>query len=146
MAVVASVPGPQQPLKFSGATLEQTIFRVPQAGRTGMGVSSLGHGGGEQSGLVTDERLCPDPQAVIDRFEPGLERLVWLVWLALMLPSAGRPSRAGGLSRPGGAGASPAPSARSLPALRASASACTAPRCRRCAPPARRSARRWCRC
>jgi hypothetical protein len=103
VAVVASLPGPQQPLKFSGATLEQTIFRVPQPGRTGMGVSSLGHGGGKQLGLFNDEHLCLDRQAVIDRFEPGLERLVWLVCLALMLPSAGE-TQPGRWSEPAGGG------------------------------------------
>jgi hypothetical protein len=39
-----------------------------------------------QFGLITDAALCSDPQAVIDRFEPEFEKLLWLT---LMLPWGG---------------------------------------------------------
>jgi diacylglycerol O-acyltransferase / wax synthase len=85
-AVMTNVPGPAQPLKFLGSTLRQTMFWVPASGDIGMGVSILSYGGGVQFGLVTDEKLCPDPQAIIDRFAPEFERLLLLT---LMLPWAG---------------------------------------------------------
>ena len=50
-----------------------------------MGVSVLSYGGGVQFGLITDKRLCPDPQAIIDRFEPEFEKLLLV---AMMLPWA----------------------------------------------------------
>jgi WS/DGAT/MGAT family acyltransferase len=86
-AVMTNVPGPAVPLKFLGSTLRQTMFWVPASGDIGMGVSILSYGGGVQFGLVTDEGLCPDPQAIIDRFAPEFERLLLL---ALMLPWAGQ--------------------------------------------------------
>jgi diacylglycerol O-acyltransferase len=85
-AVMTNVPGPAKPLKFCGSTLRQTMFWVPASGDIGVGVSILSYGGGVQFALVTDERLCPDPQAIIDRFEPEFDRLLLLT---LMLPWAG---------------------------------------------------------
>jgi diacylglycerol O-acyltransferase / wax synthase len=82
-AVMTNVPGPGQHLKLCGATLRQTIFWVPASGDVGVGVSILSYGGGVQFGLMTDEALCPDPQAVIDRFQPEFDKLLLLT---LMLP------------------------------------------------------------
>jgi WS/DGAT/MGAT family acyltransferase len=86
-AVMTNVPGPAEPLKFCGATLRQNMFWVPASGDVGMGVSILSYGGGVQFGLITDERLCPHPQAIIDRFEPEFDKLLLLT---LMLPWAGQ--------------------------------------------------------
>lgn len=82
-AVMTNVPGPKQPLTFLGSTLRQTMFWVPASGNIGMGVSILSYAGGVQFGLITDEALCPSPQAVIDLFEPEFEKLLWLT---MMLP------------------------------------------------------------
>ena len=82
-AVMTNVPGPATPLKLCGSTLRQTMFWVPQSGEIGVGVSILSYGGGVQFGLITDRALCPDPQMIIDRFEPEFERLMWVT---LMLP------------------------------------------------------------
>ncbi len=84
-AVMTNVPGPAVPLKFCGATLRQNMFWVPASGDIGVGVSILSYGGGVQFGLITDKRLCPDPQAIIDRFEPEFEKLLLV---AMMLPWA----------------------------------------------------------
>jgi WS/DGAT/MGAT family acyltransferase len=82
-AVMTNVPGPQQPLYLAGAEVRRMMFWVPQSGNIGMGVSILSYAGGVQFGLITDKRLCEDPQRIIDRFEPEFEKLV----LALcMLP------------------------------------------------------------
>jgi WS/DGAT/MGAT family acyltransferase len=82
-AVMTNVPGPAVPLTLCGSTLRQTMFWVPASGAIGVGVSILSYGGGVQFGLVTDEALCPDPQAIIDRFEPEFEKLVLTT---MMLP------------------------------------------------------------
>lgn len=94
-AVMTNVPGPSQHLKFCGSTLRQTMFWVPASGDIGVGVSILSYGGGVQFGLITDEALCPDPQQVIERFQPEFEQLLWL---ALMLPWG--PGAALGLDEP----------------------------------------------
>ncbi|HSW06108.1 wax ester/triacylglycerol synthase family O-acyltransferase [Aquabacterium sp.] len=84
-AVMTNVPGPATPLKLAGSTLRQTMFWVPASGNIGMGVSILSYGGGVQFGLITDHALCPQPQDIIDRFEPEFEKLLWLT---MMLPWA----------------------------------------------------------
>jgi len=75
-AVMTNVPGPQQPLYLAGAQVRRMMFWVPQSGNIGMGVSILSYAGGVQFGLITDKRLCEDPQRIIDRFEPEFEKLV----------------------------------------------------------------------
>jgi WS/DGAT/MGAT family acyltransferase len=82
-AVMTNVPGPAQPLKLCGATLRQNMFWVPASGEIGLGVSILTYNGGVQFGLISDAKLCPHPQRIIDRFEPEFEKLLLLT---LMLP------------------------------------------------------------
>jgi len=82
-AVMTNVPGPAEPLRFCGSTLRQTMFWVPASGDIGVGVSILSYGGGVQFGLITDDALCSDPQAIVDFFSPEFETLLLLT---LMLP------------------------------------------------------------
>ena len=82
-AVMTNVPGPATKLQLCGATLEQTMFWVPQTGTVGLGVSILSYGGGVQFGVIADTTLCPDPQRIIDAFEPEFAQLLTLT---LMLP------------------------------------------------------------
>ena len=82
-AVMTNVPGPATKLRICGATIEETLFWVPQSGSVGLGVSILSYAGGVQFGIVSDATLCPDPQRIIDGFAPEFARLTWL---ALMLP------------------------------------------------------------
>ena len=82
-AVMTNVPGPTVPLKFCGSTINQLMFWVPQSGDIGMGVSILTYAGNVQFGLITDSKLCPNPQDIIDRFKPEFDQLLTL---GLMLP------------------------------------------------------------
>lgn len=82
-AVMTNVPGPREKLKFCGATLEQSMFWVPQSGDVGLGVSILSYGGGVQFGVITDSLLCPEPQRIIDEFVPEFAKLSMVT---MMLP------------------------------------------------------------
>ena len=82
-AVMPNVPGPRKKLKFGDAVLEQCMFWVPQSGDVGLGVSILSYGGGVQFGVITDSALCPEPQRIIDEFEPEFAKLSIVT---LMLP------------------------------------------------------------
>lgn len=82
-AVMTNVPGPREKLKFLGSSLEQCMFWVPQSGDIGLGVSILSYGGGVQFGVITDTGLCPQPQKIIDEFEPEFAKLSLVT---LMLP------------------------------------------------------------
>ena len=75
-AVMTNVPGPQQPLYLGGAKIDSLMFWVPQSGDIGMGVSILSYDNEVQFGLVTDRKLCSDPDHVIERFAPEFEKLV----------------------------------------------------------------------
>jgi WS/DGAT/MGAT family acyltransferase len=82
-AVMTNVPGPATHLKLCDSTVRQNMFWVPASGEVGMGLSILSYGGGVQFGLITDARLCPDPDNVIQRFAPEFDKLLLLT---LMLP------------------------------------------------------------
>ena len=82
-AVMTNVPGPREKLKLAGSTLEQVMFWVPQSGDIGLGVSVLSYGGSVQFGVMTDTAMCPDPQEIIDQFEPEFAKLSLVT---LMLP------------------------------------------------------------
>jgi diacylglycerol O-acyltransferase / wax synthase len=75
-AVMTNVPGPQQPLYLGGAKIDSLMFWVPQSGDIGMGVSILSYDNQVQFGLVTDRKLCSDPDHIIARFAPEFEKLV----------------------------------------------------------------------
>lgn len=82
-AVMTNVPGPREKLTLAGSTLEEVMFWVPQSGDIGLGVSILSYGGNVQFGVMSDTRLCPDPQDIIDQFEPEFAKLSLVT---LMLP------------------------------------------------------------
>jgi WS/DGAT/MGAT family acyltransferase len=82
-AVMTNVPGPTEPLQLLGSQVERLMFWVPQSGDIGVGVSILTYAGRVQFGLIADSILCPDPQGIIDRFEPEFNQLLLLT---LMLP------------------------------------------------------------
>ena len=82
-AVMTNVPGPREKLQFLGSTLEQVMFWVPQSGDIGLGVSVLSYGGSVQFGVMSDTLLCPEPQDIIDQFEPEFAKLSLVT---LMLP------------------------------------------------------------
>ena len=87
-AVLTNVPGPQQPLYLAGSPLRELMFWVPQNGSIGMGISILSYNGQVFFGLITDRKLVPEPQRVIDRFRAEFEKLLYL---GMMLPLEGRP-------------------------------------------------------
>jgi diacylglycerol O-acyltransferase len=90
-AVMTNVPGPQNQLYLAGSRLEQEMFWVPQSGDIGMGVSLLSFGGKVQFGLITDAAMVPDPEAIISRFAPEFEQLLYF---ALMAPWGDETARA----------------------------------------------------
>ena len=77
-AVATNVPGPQQPLYMGGSRVRDMMFWVPQTGSIGIGVSILSYNGRVHFGLIADAKLVPDPDAVIRRFGPEFEKLLYL--------------------------------------------------------------------
>ena len=81
--VLTNVPGPQQPLYLAGQRVKQMMFWVPQNGSIGMGISIFSYDGQVFFGVITDRKLVPEPQEIIERFRPEFEKLVYL---SLMIP------------------------------------------------------------
>jgi diacylglycerol O-acyltransferase / wax synthase len=81
-AVMTNVPGPAAPLYLAGSKIAQNMFWVPQSGNVGVGVSILSYAGGVQFGLITDRKLCPDPENIIAGFATEFDKLLTsLMWL-----------------------------------------------------------------
>ena len=77
-AVATNVPGPQQPLYMGGCAMREMMFWVPQTGSVGIGLSILSYNNRVHFGLISDAKLVPDPDAVIQRFGPEFEKLLYL--------------------------------------------------------------------
>jgi len=86
--VLTNVPGPREPLYLAGGKIRSMMFWVPQNGSIGMGVSILSYDQKVFFGLMTDRKLVPDPETIIEQFNPELERLLRL---SMMLPLVDRP-------------------------------------------------------
>jgi WS/DGAT/MGAT family acyltransferase len=80
-AVATNVPGPQMPLYFAGTRVREIMFWVPQSGTIGMGISILSYHGKVQFGLIVDAKRVPDPEEVIRRFKPELEKLLLIAMM-----------------------------------------------------------------
>jgi diacylglycerol O-acyltransferase / wax synthase len=76
-AVATNVPGPQMPLYMAGSEISEMMFWVPQTGGIGLGISILSYHGRVHFGLISDGRRVPDPGAIIDRFRPEFEKLLY---------------------------------------------------------------------
>ena len=76
--VATNVPGPQQPLYLAGCRVREMMFWVPQTGSIGVGISILSYNGRVHFGLIADAKLIPDPDAVIRRFGPEFDKLLYL--------------------------------------------------------------------
>ena len=79
--VASNVPGPQQPLTLAGATIEEILFWVPQAGSIGTGVSMLSYNGRVQFGVISDRQMIANPTELVAQVAVEFERLVLLVLL-----------------------------------------------------------------
>ena len=84
--VMTTVPGPQQPLYLAGSEIKQVMVWVPQPGDIGMGISILSFNGKVQFGLLADAALVPDPQAIVARFKPEFDQLLYFVLMEAWTP------------------------------------------------------------
>jgi diacylglycerol O-acyltransferase / wax synthase len=79
--VMTNVPGPAKPLYFAGCEIMGQDFWVPQSGAIGMGLSILSYNGKIHFGVITDEKLVPDPKRLTELFVQEYERLLTLTMM-----------------------------------------------------------------
>jgi WS/DGAT/MGAT family acyltransferase len=91
-AVMTNVPGPRAPLYLGGARIAEMMFWVPQSGSIGMGVSILSYNDRVHFGLVTDQKIVTDPEAIIHRFAGEFAKLLCVALMVSWgeIPDAGR--------------------------------------------------------
>jgi WS/DGAT/MGAT family acyltransferase len=82
-ALITNVAGPSERLYLAGAPLDWLTFWVPQSGGVGLGLSILSYAGQVRLGVLVDQELVPDPEAIVAGFEAEVE--------TLMAAAAGRP-------------------------------------------------------
>ena len=80
--VATNVPGPQLPLYLGGCKIHEMMFWVPQNGSIGVGISIMSYNGKVHFGLIGDAKLIPDPDAIIQRFRPEFEKLLYVALMA----------------------------------------------------------------
>ena len=66
--VMTNVPGPTVRLYLAGMTLRRMMFWVPQSAGLGLGVSIFSYVGEVDVGVMSDERVIPDPDTVVALF------------------------------------------------------------------------------
>jgi diacylglycerol O-acyltransferase len=63
--VVTNVPGPRETLHLGGRPLTGIIAWPPQSGSIGLGVSVISYAGQVRLGVMSDDRIVPDPEALL---------------------------------------------------------------------------------
>ena len=76
---MTNVPGPRQPLYFSGKKISNLMFWVPRSGAIGLGISILSYDGKVTVGIASDAGLMPDPEVLLEGFEDEFNNLLDLV-------------------------------------------------------------------
>jgi diacylglycerol O-acyltransferase / wax synthase len=79
--VLTNVPGPQETLYLAGAPVKEMMVWVPQSGSIGMGISIISYEGKVFCGLITDNKLVPDPDEVMRAFQLEFDNLLHLTML-----------------------------------------------------------------
>ena len=82
-ALITNVAGPGEPLTVAGAPLDAIMGWAPQSAGVGLGISILSYAGQVRLGVLVDQELMPDPEAIVAGFEAEVE--------TLLAAAAGRP-------------------------------------------------------
>jgi hypothetical protein len=77
-AIITNVRGPEKRLYLAGAPLGLLMGWVPQTGPLGVGVSILSYAGHIRVGVLSDQRLMPDPEVLLAQFHHEYEALLAL--------------------------------------------------------------------
>ena len=75
-AVMTNVPGPRQPVYMAGTPVRGVLVWAPTSGGVSMSVAIFSYAGEVTLGVMSDARLVPDPERIIEAFEPELDSLV----------------------------------------------------------------------
>jgi WS/DGAT/MGAT family acyltransferase len=88
-AVMTNVAGPRHKLYLAGNPIKQVNFWVPQAAGIGLGISIFSYAGDVVLGVLTNARLVPDPETIVDAFETEFAALQALAAQQAHVPDLG---------------------------------------------------------
>ncbi|MGE5746208.1 MAG: WS/DGAT/MGAT family O-acyltransferase [Solirubrobacterales bacterium] len=74
-AVMTNVPGPRQPVYMAGTPVRGVLVWAPCSGGVSMSVAIFSYAGEVTLGVMSDAGLVPDPEEIVEAFEPELESL-----------------------------------------------------------------------
>ena len=74
-AVMTNVPGPRQPVYMAGTPVRGVLVWAPTSGGVSMSVAIFSYAGEVTLGVMSDAGLVPDPEKIIEAFEPELASL-----------------------------------------------------------------------
>jgi hypothetical protein len=74
-AVMTNVPGPRQPVYMAGTPVRGVLVWAPCSGGVSMSVAIFSYAGEVTLGVMSDAGLVPDPETIIEAFEPELDAL-----------------------------------------------------------------------
>ena len=77
-AIMTNVAGPQEPRYLAGARLDSVLAWVPKTGGLALGVSILSYAGQVRLGVIADQGLVPDPEAIVTGFQAEFDELLAL--------------------------------------------------------------------
>jgi len=72
---LSNLPGPQFGIHFAGAELDNMVFFVPPTRTIGIFLTILSYNGFCTFGVAADERLIPEPMAMVTCFENEIDKL-----------------------------------------------------------------------
>ena len=73
--MIANVAGPREAPYVAGAPLDAIMGWAPQSGGVGLGISILSSAVQVRLGVLVDQELVPDPEAIVASFEAEVETL-----------------------------------------------------------------------
>jgi WS/DGAT/MGAT family acyltransferase len=75
-AIMTNVVGPLERRYLAGAPVDALLFWVPKTGGLALGLSILSYAGQVRLGVITDQGLVSDPEAIVAGFEAEFEALL----------------------------------------------------------------------
>lgn len=86
-AVVTNVPGPREPLYFTGKEIKKIMVWAPVGGKIPFGSSIFSYNGEVTLGVFTDKEIVPDPEAISTAFVQEFKVLKQMVEFRETLPN-----------------------------------------------------------
>ncbi len=73
MAILSNVPGPKEPLYFTGVEVDNIMFWLPHTYDMGLGFSVISYNNKVTFGITVDPHVVKDPEVIVENFEDEID-------------------------------------------------------------------------